>query len=568
MKRAKAYAKINLGLVVGPLRPDGKHEIVTVLQRIDLHDDIALEPARQPRGRGLRRGHDRARRRSSRLPLPPVSSRVGASASRSGSPSPRVSAAGAAMPRRRSQLANSIARRAARSSTFCIASQPVSAQTSRSSCTTARSSRRGDGTELAPVALPTDYHVLLVVPRDVKKESTADVYAALRRARRRRPDSTERAAAFRRGVRSIERRCRISQGFRRTTSPRRRSCPSCATPVPFARMSPAQARRSTASSRRADGARAAAETLSGHGRDVRHAPGSGGSISREWQDDPRSGAWPSGKATGFGPVIPGSNPGAPASVSSNGERTLGAVVMAAGLGTRMRSDVPKHLHPILGRRMVDWVLESARELGVRAARGRRGACNRGCVRRSSRRSPGRAAWYRRCRALRARGTRRRGGGHPRAVGRHPTSHGRRSARPRRNAPKQRRRRRPCSRSSRTTQSSTGASCATTTDGLAAIVEYRDATDEQRAVREVNSSIYVFRADRLWPVLDRLDAAQRAGRALPDRLGRASRRGGSPCGGAQGRRPGGDGGCEHASRAGCCCCGAPRADQRRRTCSRA
>ena len=33
--------------------------------------------------------------------------------------------------------------------------------------------------------------------------------------------------------------------------------------------------------------------------------------------------------------------------------------MAAGLGTRMRSDVPKHLHPILGRRMVDWVLESS-----------------------------------------------------------------------------------------------------------------------------------------------------------------------------------------------------------------
>ena len=38
--------------------------------------------------------------------------------------------------------------------------------------------------------------------------------------------------------------------------------------------------------------------------------------------------------------------------------------MAAGLGTRMRSDVPKHLHPILGRRMVDWVLESAKVLGA------------------------------------------------------------------------------------------------------------------------------------------------------------------------------------------------------------
>jgi bifunctional UDP-N-acetylglucosamine pyrophosphorylase/glucosamine-1-phosphate N-acetyltransferase len=40
-------------------------------------------------------------------------------------------------------------------------------------------------------------------------------------------------------------------------------------------------------------------------------------------------------------------------------------------------------------------------------------------------------------------------------------------------------------------------------GLAAIVEACDATPEQLAVREVNSSIYVFRAARLWPVLDRL-----------------------------------------------------------------
>ena len=43
MSHAKAYAKINLALVVGPLRDDGKHEVVTVLQRIDLHDDVALE---------------------------------------------------------------------------------------------------------------------------------------------------------------------------------------------------------------------------------------------------------------------------------------------------------------------------------------------------------------------------------------------------------------------------------------------------------------------------------------------------------------------------------------------
>jgi bifunctional UDP-N-acetylglucosamine pyrophosphorylase/glucosamine-1-phosphate N-acetyltransferase len=44
------------------------------------------------------------------------------------------------------------------------------------------------------------------------------------------------------------------------------------------------------------------------------------------------------------------------------DTSIAAVVMAGGLGTRMNSAVPKHLHPILGRRMVDWVLEAARPL--------------------------------------------------------------------------------------------------------------------------------------------------------------------------------------------------------------
>jgi bifunctional UDP-N-acetylglucosamine pyrophosphorylase/glucosamine-1-phosphate N-acetyltransferase len=38
--------------------------------------------------------------------------------------------------------------------------------------------------------------------------------------------------------------------------------------------------------------------------------------------------------------------------------------MAAGLGTRMRSAVPKHLHPVLGRRLVDWVVAAARDVGA------------------------------------------------------------------------------------------------------------------------------------------------------------------------------------------------------------
>jgi bifunctional UDP-N-acetylglucosamine pyrophosphorylase / glucosamine-1-phosphate N-acetyltransferase len=38
--------------------------------------------------------------------------------------------------------------------------------------------------------------------------------------------------------------------------------------------------------------------------------------------------------------------------------------MAAGLGTRMRSSRPKHLHPLLGRRVLDWALAAARPLGA------------------------------------------------------------------------------------------------------------------------------------------------------------------------------------------------------------
>jgi bifunctional UDP-N-acetylglucosamine pyrophosphorylase / glucosamine-1-phosphate N-acetyltransferase len=43
---------------------------------------------------------------------------------------------------------------------------------------------------------------------------------------------------------------------------------------------------------------------------------------------------------------------------------LAAVVMAGGLGTRMKSATPKHLHPLLGRRLVDWVVQAARDAGV------------------------------------------------------------------------------------------------------------------------------------------------------------------------------------------------------------
>jgi bifunctional UDP-N-acetylglucosamine pyrophosphorylase/glucosamine-1-phosphate N-acetyltransferase len=42
--------------------------------------------------------------------------------------------------------------------------------------------------------------------------------------------------------------------------------------------------------------------------------------------------------------------------------SLAAVVLAAGLGTRMKSQRPKHLHALLGRSLVEWVVAAARKL--------------------------------------------------------------------------------------------------------------------------------------------------------------------------------------------------------------
>jgi bifunctional UDP-N-acetylglucosamine pyrophosphorylase / glucosamine-1-phosphate N-acetyltransferase len=189
-------------------------------------------------------------------------------------------------------------------------------------------------------------------------------------------------------------------------------------------------------------------------------------------------------------------------MSSNGERTLGAVVMAAGLGTRMRSDVPKHLHWILGRRMVDWVLAAAEGLGVRelvvvASPGTASAFDGipVAIQEEPRGTGDAVRCAREALEGRADDVLVLSGDTPLltsdllrelvSVHRHddvaatvlsfepddPRAYGRVLRRE---------------------------------DGsLASIVEHRDATEDERAVREVNSSIYVFRADRLWPVLDRL-----------------------------------------------------------------
>jgi len=45
-------------------------------------------------------------------------------------------------------------------------------------------------------------------------------------------------------------------------------------------------------------------------------------------------------------------------------RGLVAVILAAGKGTRMQSDLPKVMHPVMGRPMVHWVVDAARAAGA------------------------------------------------------------------------------------------------------------------------------------------------------------------------------------------------------------
>lgn len=46
--RALAPGKVNLALILGPLRPDGRHEMATVIESVSLADELVLSPADGP----------------------------------------------------------------------------------------------------------------------------------------------------------------------------------------------------------------------------------------------------------------------------------------------------------------------------------------------------------------------------------------------------------------------------------------------------------------------------------------------------------------------------------------
>src|SRR5947209_8735069 len=47
--RVRSYSKINLGLAIGPTRPDGFHALATLYQTLALHDWVTVEARRAAR---------------------------------------------------------------------------------------------------------------------------------------------------------------------------------------------------------------------------------------------------------------------------------------------------------------------------------------------------------------------------------------------------------------------------------------------------------------------------------------------------------------------------------------
>ena len=179
MRRAPAYAKLNLALVVGPLREDGKHELATVLQRIDLADDLELEPADALTVVGfeddtLVRGALEAlaeaagvdpRWRARIEKRIPVSSGLGGGSSDAAS-ALALANSGLTQPQTPAEL-EAIAAGIGADVPFFLRDGTQLAT--------------GDGTELEQIELPLDYVAVIVFPVGASKDSTAAMYSAFDR---------------------------------------------------------------------------------------------------------------------------------------------------------------------------------------------------------------------------------------------------------------------------------------------------------------------------------------------------------------------------------------------------
>jgi 4-diphosphocytidyl-2-C-methyl-D-erythritol kinase len=172
--RASAPAKINLGLVVGPLRDDGKHELLTVYQRVGIADRIDVADAAGLSVEGF--AEDTLVRRAlellaQRAGIEPrwrvrIEKRVPVAGGVGGGSSDAATALRLANETTRldDDALHELAAQVGADVPFFLREGPQLGS--------------GDGTTLEPVELPLDYWVVLVLPHDAHKESTAAVYAA------------------------------------------------------------------------------------------------------------------------------------------------------------------------------------------------------------------------------------------------------------------------------------------------------------------------------------------------------------------------------------------------------
>jgi 4-diphosphocytidyl-2-C-methyl-D-erythritol kinase len=204
LKRGAAAAKINLALVVGPRRQDGKHELLTVYQRLALADRITVD--RAPRltvdgftgdtlvRRALRDLADAAK--PTRGFAATIQKRIPVAAGLGGGSSDAATAMRLANRTLPEPLPDEELLRLAASLgadvPFFLADGPQIGS--------------GDGSALEPLDLPQDFWVVLLLPREEAKTSTADVYAAF--------DARRGAAGW------AERRQLLLDGLARVERPR------------------------------------------------------------------------------------------------------------------------------------------------------------------------------------------------------------------------------------------------------------------------------------------------------------------------------------------------------------
>ena len=173
---ATAPAKLNLALVVGPLRGEGKHEVATVLERLTLADTVSVRRAETTHVNGfdddtlVRAALDELATRSdgSARFEARIDKRIPVAAGLGGGSSDAAAALRLANDLLDDPLAGdqleAVARSLGSDVPFFLRDGPQLGT--------------GDGTELEPLALPRDYTVLLALAHGQTKRSTADVYAA------------------------------------------------------------------------------------------------------------------------------------------------------------------------------------------------------------------------------------------------------------------------------------------------------------------------------------------------------------------------------------------------------